>query len=929
MYAEDRGIQRKSARFEFRELRGMPDSVSNCAEHFRSNSLAWIALRHFLTAPLLRDLSTIIIEEVGNKAFDLHHLFDELVVSDDKGIGSWVVKPLKTTSPMEAYLQHRIRAFVWESDQDVYYERVESAPDRISSKAVEDSIKVGTADLATAPQLLHGLNFPKGESINILLEGFRILTSWQFPSRAGTLPDAILKTCEPLEMPLAAVAIKHFGDVCADADEWTAALELYRLVSARLSDFADPAWAQYRLLLQQITQQSVAAAVRTTIGPTASSEVLSAALESLATSSAPVLSLNASHDAFVASVLGAEGVHSAADLRAAILLPPLILKSHDLSVALQTWTAKEYSQASRHFWELLRRQIALGAASESRDTKGYYAACILDDVANVEDSHGSPTLFWMAVRLLIESGQSKLAEGISWRDALIKTYVDKSLVDQVASHTMRYPGAVLERLRVAVELFKGWLKVISPDKVDVATAMLSFLARIAKTWPASFMSTKNVGGRSLEVIGLLARERPEFRSSVSKDVTDAVIAKFKEEGFWTGKSEALKTACDYLDALTPTDLSNLIEAVLSLLDGIDPTKEFWPIVRSSIDVLISEESKRFVEGNSPLRERIVSTVMRFGIQQQTEHAHLLVYFHDFDLTTITDVNTLKGLKDVVDDVRKHANQINASNAIYCINALLFAPKLSGSSGVLDALEAVTRILRSAAEGRPSMSVAHAYEPLRILADRQKEIATDSALSYTEFRAKLKDLLPLVEAVWCLSERSPEIFASLAIPPSTKPNKIIVHNWAFSSIAFAQALDERPRMMTTLDSAAKVPALAEGIALAQATRLAAGDPESLDADKIRAENRDIFYGAIGSRLVALQSMNATSRKEKVQALLDQCLKLGPRGVDAAVFLLASQTGANAMLATEYSNYEKRLSNDRDLRLAISPTLHALRKSGGQA
>jgi hypothetical protein len=59
-------------------------------------------------------------------------------------------------------------------------------------------------------------------------------------------------------------------------------------------------------------------------------------------------------------------------------------------------------------------------------------------------------------------------------------------------------------------------------------------------------------------------------------------------------------------------------------------------------------------------------------------------------------------------------------------------------------------------------------------------------------------------------------------------------------------------------------------------------------------------------------------------LDQCLRHGPRGLDAAVFLLAQQLDLTISEGNaEYSNYAKRLDNSRDLRVALAPILAELR------
>jgi hypothetical protein len=907
----------------------MVEHATHRAKHLQENVLAWITLRHFLTAGLIRQLSSIIVKEMGDDQLELQQLFEELVVNDDaKGLESWIVRPRDVTGPLADYLQRRITGFVWETDDDIFVQGNETHRIGLTPKTIEDAIKVSATDLTMAPTLIAKVEFPVGQSINAIVECFKVLGAPQGAQDPATLPASIMGVCNRVEMPLAAVAIKHFGDMCADADDWNIAVELYRTAQRRLTDFTHPAWTDYRLLLLQITEQSIAAGVRVTAGSDQAAAALSGALDKSDLDASPLFFLNASHDVTVASLLGEKSLGVWRDRRAALLFPPLVQKSHDISSALQPWLAKEPSQAIRYFWQTLRRQIALGSASESRTTKAYYASCVLDELIKIEDRHGSPTSFWMAVRLLLESGESKWAENIVWKETIVQSYVDERMVEQVRTHANRHSGSTLERLNVAIEIFKGWLETISPDRSAVAKSLLLFIAHVAEKWPSSFFGTRNVGGRALEILGSLALSRPELRSIVASQVITTVAAKLREDGFWSGKSEALKTAVSYLDALNRDDMARLLSAVLSLLDSMDPSKDFWPIVQPAIDILVSEESRDFSKADATFKGRLLSTVLRFGIQQKTEHARLLFYLHDFDLATITDEDTLRGLKEVVSDVCEHAGQINASNALQNINALLLAPKVSGPAGIKSALDALTRILRSISEGRPSISFAHAYEALRIIADRWQQIAADAAFDEREFYSQLIEMLPLVKSAWKRAEQLPSVFASFAIPPSTKPNSIIVHNWAFASLAFAQSLNDRASMLATLEEAAKAPALQDGIALARATRLTAGDRERLDSDQIRSESRETFYRALGSRLVVLHSVEEGLRRSIVQALLDQCLKLGPRGIDAAVFLLATQNGANVMSPIDYSDYEKRLVNNRELRVVLSPLVVNLLKKEQQ-
>ncbi|MGA2313410.1 MAG: hypothetical protein ABSF87_13735 [Xanthobacteraceae bacterium] len=100
----------------------------------------------------------------------------------------------------------------------------------------------------------------------------------------------------------------------------------------------------------------------------------------------------------------------------------------------------------------------------------------------------------------------------------------------------------------------------------------------------------------------------------------------------------------------------------------------------------------------------------------------------------------------------------------------------------------------------------------------------------------------------------------------------------------------------------------------------GTNEKPDPKRIRSEGREAFYRALGARLVALQGISERQeRRGLLQALVDQCLKLGPHGIDAAVFVLACEDGSLGISEADYSDYEKRLTQKRDLRVTLIPTL----------
>ena len=328
----------------------------------------------------------------------------------------------------------------------------------------------------------------------------------------------------------------------------------------------------------------------------------------------------------------------------------------------------------------------------------------------------------------------------------------------------------------------------------------------------------------MEVLGEVAEKRPEFRAGVASEVVPAILSKFEEGEYWTGTAEALKVCSRYLDVLAPKDIGAIVSTTLSVLDKMDPSRDVWVIVRPAIDLLVSQRIQRFSKQDQELRNRIIATVLHFGLNQQTEHTFLLFYLYQFDLGSVYEEPTFTQLKEVVQDVRQQALTINASNAMDNVRALLLASSAAGPDGVKDALKAVTLALNSALGKSRQVALAFpfAYEAFLILAERQEQIAKDISVSVEEFRTWLRPFLDQIVAVWSHAAKDPIIFAQVTFPRPTKPSPIIIHNWAFASIAFAKSLGEHDKIMSAMKLAAEEPVLREPIALARAMRLSSGE-----------------------------------------------------------------------------------------------------------
>lgn len=909
----------------------MPENTAiiHRKQHFTDNWLAWAVLHHFLPAPLLRELSYIIVDKMSIGSISLDQLFVETYTDELSELDSWLVQPRETDSQLATYLQYCIRAFTWQNDPGSFGtpEEHNTSSDVISPIILDKAIGLGAADFSSAENILKGIPVTIQPSFNKLVETFRtVCVSFSSSNR-----DDVLMVLEsqnlPIEMPLFAVVLKHFGDLCADADAWDRAQVLYDRAARSIAEYDDPSWNEFSTSLHAIITQSSAAATRTIRGTEEAAKLLATALDSSKMPEDLLMLANASYDAFVASMHSFFDQGITRDRRSALLQPPLLHNSHNLSAALKLWQNSKFNDAHRHFWAVLRRQIALGSATESRETKAFYARSIFDDVDQKIARQSQPESFNLALRLLLESGNSKAAVQMRWNEQIVDTYVDQQCVDFVVAHAQAHLGSLVERQSIIIELFREWIVKITPARIDVVASMLRYITMLALE-PSTFSEQSNLGGRSLEALECIAHKRPELRYSNASEVATAISKKLRMPGFWTGRKAALDTALAYADIFPVDSLREVINSILEVLDETRPETDMWPIVRPALNLLTTEPVKRLSGQVPDLGHRIVSTILHFGLNQESEQANVLFYLHNFDSALLRDSSVRDTLQGPITSVRRKSSGINSSNVVENIRALLLAPAVSGIDGVKDALNGLTLILSSAVVDRPSIALPVAYDPLLLLADRYKQIASDISISPEEFCSWLQPLVPLIIDLWTKAKEYPQILASFSFSEVTKPDPVIVHNWAYASTIFSEWIGQNNELQEAITAAALNPVLANGIALARATRSSAEEGGNIDINAVREENRDAFYSALGRRLVVLQRLDIEQGHEACKALLDQCICLGPRELDAAVFLSAIHLNLSEYVSqTSLSDYMKRVEDSRDLRLALAPILHMFKNSAG--
>lgn len=891
-------------------------------EHFAHNWLAWASMRHFLSASLLRELTYAIVDQISHGSLSLDQILEEAEPAGQGSFASWIIRPISNDSSLAIYLQRRIQNFSWQSDSEVHIMEDSISPNDVDGPAtLEKFIALGAADFGFSDKQIGTIESKNQISAAKFIEAFCFAQNSHNSLNAAKYCSQLSALLVSIEMPLSSVILKHFGDLCADVDDWDKAHALYIESSNKLIECNHLQWQDFKSAFQAIITQSQAAALRNIEGSDSASQHFRRAFDGVTVREAPLLLANASWDANVALIYSEEGAQFKEIPRATLLPPPLLLNSQSDSGALVFSLEQDFPSAHRRFWSVLRRQIALGSATESRVTKAHYAESILDELSLIIARHDQPDSFRMAIRLLIESGLSKSAKKIDWNERIVDAYVNQECVDFAIAHANSQVGSQRERNIVVMTIFRRWSELISPDHSEVSANMLRYIASLALENNSSLFEAFNVGGRCLEALEEIAEKRPELRRVVESEVALAAATKIRSQGFWKGRAAGLETAIAFLDVMSDSSLKEVIDSTIGMMRELGSETQIWPLMRPALQLLIADPVMLFSRRQSGLESTIVSTILEFGLRQESEQATILVCLKDFDSEIVRKASVQSELQEAVKRVKQNAIQINASNSIYNIDALLYASAASGRDGVESALKALKAIFQSVEDTKhPSMNLAHAYTSLILLANRQNEIAKDISVDIAVFRLWLEPLMPLICSIWNKAKSQPLIFSTFSIPAAEKPDSIVVHNWAFASMLFAASIGQETVLKPFIAEAATKPALANGIALARVTRSVAQNLDDIDFDGIRLENRDVFYAALGRRLSILQKYDIENARDYCKALIDQCFRLGPRDIDAAVFLVGFRLDlANHVGKIDASDYKKRLRNIPDIRQNLEPIL----------
>ncbi|RNJ42687.1 hypothetical protein B5V01_21885 [Mesorhizobium erdmanii] len=882
--------------------------------------LAWVALRQFLTADLLRELLQILVEEVSGGEVELRDLFDERLVSSTPGFESWVLRSKPAEGRLAQQLQRVLQGIVWQSDDNGYPPTEGATPEQLQRCLVLfQALELGTRDFGFVDREYSDLS-----SDDALMAMFELMTAGAKCLAEQTdwleLLPAALKRLETTEELLALVILKHLGDLCADADAWQAAEGFYLHCRRVLAQEAFPEWGAVVGHLRDLTDQSIAAAARVASGAEAAVISLRQTLIPASLDDRPLLVLNAPFDLLSATLNSEILVLSYTDERTTLVRPPLNGASHHLDANVYNHSGGRFSDAVRRCWAVLRRQMALGLSTESRDTMSVFARVLLNMLEHQDKAKSYHGDFALAVRLFIQAADRSSASDYKWSDKLLQ-FVDASIVAMVIKACDAHPGSALDRQQAAIAIFEQWTAMLPAERRHLAKDMLEVITRLARTGQSSGFTNRDVALKAFDSLLLLARSRPDICRENIGSIHGAIVARLSPRSVWNAAAKSIELATNLLGILSAAQLREIVHDVLAYLWAIGPEKQFMPIVKPALELLVAEQVVALANADADLGRGIVNAVVAFSDEGRSGNAGLMYYLERFngDLFQAKSVSELGAgiVSQLIDAVQKTNSSASANE----IRALLSVPAMSGEAGVVAALEALKDLLATVGHTRPSPSFPYAFAPILMFVHRRTELekVMEPAL-LEEYR---NAILEQVYSVWSYVLARPSLLAPWAIPAPTGPNTVVVHNWTYASTKLADDANDEERMLAFLSSLDANFDLRNAIDLALATGARSDRAEAELNGDIGQETDEAFYAGLGRRLVRVLTTDADRGQALCAPLLEQCLKRGPEGLDAGVFTEAHRLGlaktANPKLVQDYL---RRLNNDVSLRMGLWPLASGL-------
>lgn len=904
------------------------DTARSFTDSLSCNWQTWLVLRHFLPARLQRQLVHEIVSLASKGTVKFADLFEELVVDQPVWNEAWMIRPHTGLKDYAAALQHWARSIAWQNDEDTLLSPEDEKDSNLLSLVFLNLVtSLSRADFGWPDDAFTGyLDRYKAQiqpSLQTSLDAFKAARNSRDAQEPIAYWNEIVVMVASVEMPLQAIMLKHFADLCADSDAWKHAFEGYQRVASLLADcpivpgFEDATKAWKTILLQ-----SRACALRMLQAPTSEPTILETAIDATTLDADPVLAANAGLDMLaICNSMFDEREYK--DPRISLQWSPLLHAAQDTQYALGNWMNARYDDASRRFWSVLRRQIALGAATEMRATKGWYARCMVEQIAAKMDEHDHESSFVMAMRLLLESENEKHVERIEWTPRLVDAVITKEeVIDKLLGHAHAHEGVKVARTMVLIELFRVWALKLTASRSALIEKIWKHLAHIARDFEAAFEHRADVGRPALKALQELGKKRPELIPAVGAEVAEAICKKLREEFVW-GRSEAAEAALPYAETVDLDSLRNMTAGILEVLENEDPARECWPLTRPALRFLVEHHVRTRLKDEAELNRRALDQIFRHSEGEGNQA--MMVFFHlaDFDDKLLDEEATREKLAEPLANVRKRALKLTSSNVMDHIRALLVAPQVAGYEGIRDALDSLQKIIELAkSDERASLGFTSIDGSLMLLADQNwlKRIRDAIPQNQIWFDAKLVEIADRLAEMWEFAPSKPIIFAPFAIPPRTKPNPVVIHNIAFASIRFAQAIGRQERMRQALEKACVDDLLRSQIQIARATHLSGSNHAAEDPGEIGNEHRDTFYEALGRRLTQLQRMTPDAAKSFIKQLVDKCFQLGPHPGDAAVLIIAANLGMQEQVrAAGLRAYEMRARQNPETRMLVIPIL----------
>lgn len=894
----------------------MSDSPVSIDDDLRTHLLLWMVVHHLLSAPLVRELAAAMVDTASAGSLRLEDIVEEVAPVGSPDTSSWHIRTRSTESTLADHLARLILHMIWQGD-DVPFP-AQDGMDRDGARWFADlraAFILSSADINTS---FHTIGEEDDSSplarLELIIGHLREAVHGGGPFDAATILSSVGNECPAI---LHALLAKHLGDLCGDADRWDLAHDLYEHAQTALRQETRPEWRETAQATFWITKQCIAMSVWHLEGPGRAADLLETMVFERELGSDPLPVLNASFDLLNARVSSEVLFPGLNDRRAASLMSPQLLHSHDLQNALTYSEGARFRDAHRWFWATLRRQVALGGATSSRQTKAHYGRSIIDEVEAALDRSRQPEDFVLAARLLVEGGQVGQIEAARWTERLLEAYLDDRILDGLEASVKRAPGMEVERTMALLTLYREWLQSLSSESTVLAERMLRYLAQLAAERTHAGRTSVDVGGQALKAVRRIGTVRPEFRRLIGADLLRTVEAVIGRWGMLP-VAEAIETAAVYVDGVDPQIASLLTYRTIAIVEGL-PEDAAWPVTQAASRVVGSGFADRLAASDATFAKRRASALVRLALSSRMDRAALMYLLRDVDPSVVDEQVDAEGIRDLVRDLGVSAGEVTSSGATAAIHALLVAPKVSGRQGIEAALDGLDKIIRSAARPRPAPGFQNAYDPILLLAATWRQIADDLGSSQEDFREELGQLVEPLRVLWEQAAGRPLIFAGFAIPPRTAPDAVRVHNWTYATLEFLGSLGSPNALRAALRDAERNQALTDPMSVARAKHAAEGG--GFDPSVLGSERPSAFYAALGQRLVSVLVRDDARASDQVEVLLNRCMEVGPRGEDAALLLEARRRSIRLdPNSGSVADYLARVRQDPRLRLSLTPLLH---------